>query len=438
MPIADTVVCGRTPAKHGAPDARSEGGARHGRSGTEHLSGASRRFTLAAILSSSLGVGLIFGFQPPLIAMVLSRAGSSALAIGAVSAASLIAVILCGPLYPLLIGRLGLRRSVMAGISTGAVVLAFMPAVSGAAPWTCFRFVTGCALGLSWIASEIWLNTVSGDAERGTVMGIYGTVFSVGIIGGPILLEFTGTEGWRPFVVGALCLLATLLPILMLRGAGAGTGAGTGSGTGAGTAGGAATRTPLVDLVRAVRFAPIVMLAALVAGLVESADLALLPLFGLHAGLNERAALFLVTVFMAGNVVLQMPIGLLADRFGRRTILGGCAVASALGPSLLPVCLEAPVWLGLLLFLWGGTLYGFYSQGIALLGEEFPASELASANTVFVMVYCAGGVIGPSLGGFAMDRWPQAGLPAMVGGAPLLMLAGLAVRAMRAAKRVTA
>jgi hypothetical protein len=37
-----------------------------------------------------------------------------------------------------------------------------------------------------------------------------------------------------------------------------------------------------------------------------------------------------------------------------------------------------------------------------------------------------------------MDRWPQAGLPAMLGGAPLLLLAGLAVRAARAAKRATA
>ena len=157
-----------------------------------------------------------------------------------------------------------------------------------------------------------------------------------------------------------------------------------------------------------------------------------MPLYGLHAGMQERAALFLVTVFMAGNVVLQMPIGLLADRFGRRTLLAGCAVASALGPLLLPVCLDTPVWLGLLLFLWGGTLYAFYSQGIALLGEQFPAAELAAANTVFVMVYCAGGVIGPSLGGFAMDHWPQAGLLAILSGAPLLMLVGLAVRAARA------
>jgi MFS family permease len=251
-------------------------------------------------------------------------------------------------------------------------------------------------------------------------MGVYGTVFSIGIIGGPILLEFTGTEGWRPFVYGALCLLATLLPLMVLKGARADID----------------TRTPLAMLVRAVRFAPIVMLAAVVAGLVESADLALLPLFGLHAGLDEHAALLLVTVFMAGNVVLQMPIGLLADRLGRREILAACAAASVLGPLLLPVSVGAPGWLLLLLFLWGGTLYAFYSQGIALLGEEFPATGLAAANTVFVMVYCAGGVIGPSLGGFAMDRWPHAGLPAVLSGAPLLMLAGLGVRAARRAARM--
>jgi hypothetical protein len=58
---------------------------------------ASRRATLAAVFSSTLGVGLIFGFQPPLIALVLSRGGSSSFAVGAVTAASLIAVILLGP-----------------------------------------------------------------------------------------------------------------------------------------------------------------------------------------------------------------------------------------------------------------------------------------------------------------------------------------------------
>jgi hypothetical protein len=124
-------------------------------------------------------------------------------------------------------------------------------------------------------------------------MGIYGTVFSLGIVAGPVLLEFTGTEGATPFVVGAACLIITLLPLVVLRR----------------VTGAAQEFTPLRGLSAALQVAPVVMLAALVAGLVESADLTLLPLFGLHSGLNERTALLLVAVFMAGNVVLQVPIG---------------------------------------------------------------------------------------------------------------------------------
>ena len=370
----------------------------------------SRRMILAAVFSSCLGVGLIFGFQPPLIALTLSRLGYSSFDIGAVTAVSTIAVILCGPLYPRVIVGLGLKRSIVGGIVFASGILLLMPLWPGAAPWLALRFAGGCALGLVWIASEIWMNNVSGTESRGTVMGIYGTVFSMGIVAGPILLEFTGTEGARPFAVGAACLILTLVPLAVLR-----------------RVNGAAQEfTPLRGLSGALRAAPIVMLAALVAGLVESADLTLLPLFGIHAGLDEGAALLLVTVFMAGNVILQLPIGLLADRYGRKFMLGICAATSCVGPLLLQRCLGAPMLLWPLLFVWGGTLYAFYSQGVALLGEEFAVENLPSANTLFVMVYCVGGVIGPSAGGIAMDVWPGWGLPVLLSGAAALMLGGLA------------
>jgi MFS family permease len=370
----------------------------------------SRRLILAAVFSSCLGVGLIFGFQPPLIALSLSRLGYSSSVIGAVTAASLIAVILCGPLYPRAIVRLGLKRSIVAGIVFAAVILLLMPLSLSAPLWFALRFIAGCALGLVWIASEIWMNSVSDTESRGTVMGIYGTVFSLGIVAGPILLEFTGTQGAKPFAVGAACLILTLIPLVMLPQ----------------VTSAAQVFTPMRGLSAVLKTAPIVMLAALVAGLVESADLTLLPLFGTHSGLDERAALLLVAVFMAGNVVLQVPIGLLADRYGRKALLAVCALTSCIGPLLLQRSLSVPLLLWPLLFLWGGTLYAFYSQGVALLGEEFPVENLPSANTLFVMVYCLGGVIGPSAGGMAMDLWPTRGLPLLLSGAALLMLVGLA------------
>jgi len=377
------------------------------------LKQASRHLTLAAVFSSSLGVGLIFGFQPPLIALTMSRSGFSSFAIGAVIASSLIAVILLGPLYPRVIARFGLKRCVIAGIGIAALILPIMPIWPTAGSWLFLRFLSGCALGLSWVASEIWMNTVSGEESRGTVMGIYGTVFSIGTIAGPILLEFTGTRGWQPFVVGAVGLVVTLVPLILLRS----------------VEGAPQPIVPLRSLAGAVRSAPFVMMAALVAGLVESADITLLPLYGLQAGFPERTALLLLAAFMAGNVVLQVPIGLLADRLGRRFMLGICALLSFLGPLLLQPFFGAPLLLWPLLFVWGGTLYAFYSQGIALLGAEFAAADLPTANTLFVIVYCLGGVIGPSLGGIAMDKWPSNGLPALLSGAALVLLVGLAMGA---------
>jgi len=132
---------------------------------------------------------------------------------------------------------------------------------------------------------------------------------------------------------------------------------------------------------------------------------------------------------------LQLPIGLLADRVGRRLMLGLCALVSGFGPLLLQGCIGKPLLLWPLLFCWGGTLYAFYSQGIALLGDEIDARDLAGANTLFVMIYCCGGILGPSIGGLVMDLSPRNGLPVMLALPAFLLgavlLGGLAMRRRR-------
>jgi len=370
--------------------------------------------SLAAVLSASFGVGLIFGFQPPLIALVLERGGASSFEIGAVSSVSTVAIMLCSPLYPSAIRRLGSRRAVILGIAVSTVVLFVMPLLPGFQGWFVLRFVTGCSLGLEWIASEIWLNRLATDQTRGTVMGTYATVFAAGVMSGPLLLQLTGTSGWRPFVVGAVCLALTALPLLAARDPEAGDATGD-----------------RLQWLRIARAAPIVMLAALIAGLVESAYVSLLPVFALLRGLDEHSALLLVTVFLAGNVILQLPIGRLGDRLGRYRVLGLCAAVCVIGPILLSAVMGVPWLVWPLLLLWGGTMYGFYTQGIALLGESYPHAELADANTVYVVVYCAGGIVGPILGGLAMDNWSPNGLLVFLSAAPILLAAALLRRPVR-------
>jgi MFS family permease len=371
------------------------------------LLASSRTLSLAAVLFATVGVGLTFGFQPPLMAFVLSRQGASSFVIGAITSASTIAVILLGPFYPAIMARSSLRYAIIGGTGIAVAILLVMPLRTGIETWLVLRFINGCALGLAWVASEVWLNTLSTDQTRSTVMGLYTTAFAAGVAAGPLLLQLTGTAGGTPFYVGALCLGLTALPLLL---------------PGHEPSRGAGSPAERQGLLATMRVAPLAMFAALIAGLVESADVALLPVLGLKRGLDEHASLHVVMIFLAGNVFLQLPIGKLADRFGRPRVLAFCAAVSVLGPLLLGPLMQVPWLLWPLLLLWGGTMYGFYSQGIALLGDSYPTGQLAAANAAFVIVYCAGGIVGPSVGGVAMDLWTPNGLIVFLSSVPLLLI----------------
>ena len=366
-------------------------------------------FALFAIYATNLGVGILFGFQPPLIALVLHREGISGLAIGAITSIATIAVILLGPWYPKLLRSLGLRKSIAYGILLAAALQFVMPLNTSPGFWLILRFISGCGLGLAWIGTEVWLNRIATDRTRGRMMATYATVFAAGVLTGPLLLQWTGTDGSRPFYIGAAALVLTVLPLACLR---------------RGPDGVVDAQEP-TSFMGILRVAPTVMLAALTAGLIEAADISLLPVYGVASGLSENTALQLVSIFLLGNVLLQLPIGALSDRFGRKRILAACALVSVIGPLLLPLGMSMPALLWPLLFVWGGTMYGFYTQGIALVGDSYAPHDLAHANTVFVMVYCAGGVIGPSLGGFGMDLWRPTGLVVILSAAALILWVGL-------------
>lgn len=371
--------------------------------------------SLAAVLISDVGVGLLFGFQPPLIAFILERAGHTNALIGSVISVGTLAVILLGPAYPSLLLRFGMRRSLVGGLLLAVLLILAMPLYSGVMPWLVSRFLGGVGLGLSWIASEIWLNRLATDANRSLVMALYATVFALGVFAGPLLLEATGTEGLAPFLWGAAAVAVSMVPLLFVRH------------VPEAEPSGATSR----GLLKVIGSAPVIMLAALTAGFVESADLSLLPLFGLKYGLDESHALRLVAIFLVGNVLLQLPIGHLADRWGRLTLLAVCALVSTAGPLLLPAAILHSAWLWPILFVWGGTMYSFYTQGIALVGDFYPAHELPTANTAFVMVYCAGGMLGPGLGGAAMDVWRADGFVLLVASAALMLALGIALQALR-------
>ena len=156
-------------------------------------------------------------------------------------------------------------------------------------------------------------------------------------------------------------------------------------------------------MLKLIAVAPAITLAGLAGGAIESAGYTLLPVYGVKVGLSEATAVLMLTMYYAGNLLLQIPLGVLADRFDRKRALVACFVVALTCPVLLPLTMSLEPLKWVILVVWGGATLAMYTLSLAVMGESIPRAELAGANAAFVIMYELGGVSGPPVAGGAMD-----------------------------------
>jgi MFS family permease len=370
------------------------------------FSTAQRWRSLIAVIGSVFGVGVSFGALVPLMSLTLERRGIDSTVIGLNSSMFPLAVILVTPFLPHLAARIGTFTSLLLGLAVSIAAILLLPILPQLWAWFALRFLMGAGIALHWLVSETWMNLVVTDRNRGSVMGAYATVLAGGFVVGPVLLQITGTEGWLPILVAVAAIAGSALPLLLGLGLAPSVSAHHGA-----------------SVMRMLRSAFVVMVAAYAGGLTDSGVFVLLPIYGLRTGFDVPTSILLLTVFTAGNLLLQIPIGWIADRMSRRRVLLGCAMVGVAGAALLPFFLKQPLLLWPLLFIWGGTVFAFYPVALSLLGQNVPANQFASANASFIVFYELGSISGPVVGGAAMDILGPQGLPLAVGAVALAFIA---------------
>ncbi len=347
-----------------------------------------RWLSLAAAIASITAVGVAIGLGIPLLSIILEARGHSATAIGFNTAVAGVASIAMAPFAIPLAARLGMTRTMVASIITGALSFAGFYFADQYWMWLPLRAIMHAAMTVLFILSEFWISASAPAHRRGLVLGIYATVLSLGFAFGPWLFAQIGSEGFAPFGAGVLIIALAAIPVLLAWRESPDI---SGHGSGGGFAG-------YIFLV------PTATAAVLVFGAVETGGFALFPVYGNRIGYGEADAALLLTSIGLGNVLLQVPLGMISDRArDRRTILAACAVAGLLGMILLP--LVAGNWhaTAALLFVWGGVVAGLYTIGLAHLGSRLSGRDLASANAAFVFCYGIGMIVGPQAIGTGMD-----------------------------------
>jgi MFS family permease len=369
---------------------------------------------LIANYLSCFAIGLAVGGSIPLLSLIMERHGVSETLIGANTAMGSIGIICIAPFVPLIVRRFGLVASVIAGIMLSVVSFLAMAIFDSLSVWFVLRPLYASGLGIHWIVSETWMNTLASNRNRGRIMAIYVTTIAAGMAAGPAILGMTGTEGYMPFAVfGAATLLAALPLALVARHAPQSQIGGHG--------------TPAL----LVRGAPIVFAVVVAVGLYSGVCFVFLPIYGLRSGMGEADAVFLLTAFLAGNLLFQVPVGWLADRINLQFLLLACAAVAITAPFLIAWVIDYPVVLVVFMALWGGAVFAFYTVGITILGQRFQADELAAANAAFVMTFEIANAIGPPAAGLAIRLWMPHGMMAFLVAIPAILVLLIIIRGVR-------
>ncbi|MBN8534749.1 MAG: MFS transporter [Rhizobiales bacterium] len=342
-------------------------------------------------------VGVSLSVSGPLLSLEMERWGTPSTMVGLSAALAGLGNLLTVPFVPRLARWIGVKTliAIMLALSAGLhVAFWFVP---GFFVWSAFRFVLGGSIGTLFVLSEYWIASGADPARRGIVMGAYSTALGMGFAIGPMLLSLTGTTGALPYVATAVVILTGAVPLLLIG-----------------------REAPRVDghakapVISFIRIAPAATFAALTVGALEIGAFTQLPIHGLRLGLLETDSAKLVSAFAIGNVLLQIPVGWLADRFDRRKVLLGIALSAIMLAASLLITGNGFWPNALVLMGLGGLVGALYTVGLAHLAHRFTDADLVSANAAFVMLYSVGQMAGPPLIGAGIDIAGGSGLPIVV------------------------
>ena len=379
------------------------------------LSPALRRRGITGAIACVAVFAFTIGLTVPLVSLILDRDGWDATTIGLNAATYAIAMLVVSPVAPWLARIVGTARLMALSLTVTGISIILFPIFTDLAVWFVLRFVMGLSVSILFIVSEAWINEVAEDRTRGRVVGLYTSVLAAGYASGPLVIPFTGIDGFLPFLVAVVVVTSAAIPLLW-------------SASAAPTFHGSVSM-PVLTFLRAV---PLLLAALVVIGVVFGACEALLPVYAVREGQSTAIAALMLSVFVFGNTALQYPLGWLADRSDRETLLILCGAGTFLGCLLLPVLIHT-LWLWPVLFAWGGVTLGLYTMAMTLLGERFTGSDLVVGGAVFSVGYGSGSMIGPIIAGGAMDIWGPVGMPLVLAAASALFVIAATMRRRAAA-----
>lgn len=365
-------------------------------------------FAIFTITISIAVIGIVIGLSIPMVALRLHNRGISEVYIGIISAAPALGMFLIAPVVQKIVFWYGKRRAMLVAVIISAISL--LPLLSILPLWLLFplRLVTGLASGVLICLGETWINELSSENKRGRILAIYTTVFTVSQLLGPSFIAYYGVEDKSPLLICTLIHFISVILFLLMDQKIGDRIAKTASKSN-------------FSIIQFVKVAPGICGGILFFAFFDGTILSMFPIYGMGMGHTEAVAALMISAILAGDAIMQMPFGWLADHFNREKLYRACGLITLAASILLPFLMTHTGFIWILLFILGATAGAIYTIALVQIGQYFRGNELIIANAAAAMLWGIGNLSGPLLAGAATTISPL-GLPVllMVGAAAFL------------------
>jgi MFS family permease len=353
--------------------------------------------TLAPVGALLLSVALLLtgnGLQGTLLPVRANLENFGALSIGVMGSAYYVGFVAGCVLTPKLIRRVGHIRLFTAMVAVASVVPLLHAILVGAPGWWLLRGMTGLCMAGLYLIIESWLNERASPENRGMIFTTYTTVnFSV-ITLGQMLMLVDDPLRFHLFSLASILVSLAAVPVALTR-----------------SPQPAPISSARLSLRSLYRVSPVGVAGVLTVGLANGAFWGMAPAFASQMGLTVPQIAWFMSATVIGGALSQWPFGRLSDRMDRRkTILITCGLACSAAMLLIVIGFAMPTLMIGAAFLFGVFSFPLYALSAAHANDMAKDVDFVAIAGGLLLINGAGSVVGPMIGGVAMDRFGPLGL----------------------------
>ncbi|WP_071396249.1 MFS transporter [Bacillus tuaregi] len=352
----------------------------------------SNRFRFWTLVVTVAVSGFSQGMLTPLIAIIFEQDGIPSSVNGLHATSIYIGMLLAAPFMETPIRKFGYKPMIMTGGIIVITALVLFPVWKSIWFWFILRLLVGIGDNMLHFGSQTWITSFSPEHKRGRNISLYGLFFGLGFAGGPMMARLLEVNEALPFMLSAGLSLLVWLPLWLLRNEFPEK---------------SEEKSSFFDTFsrfgKAWKYGWIAFLFPFCYGFLEASLNGSFPIYALRIGIDAQNVAFILPAFALGSIVFQLPLGMLSDHYGRKSILMVALIIGLTSFTAAGLMKESVMGLAVCFFIAGMLVGSTFSLGVSFMVDLVPKHLLTAGNIMCSILFSIGSISGPFVGGFMMQ-----------------------------------